>query len=86
MYYAVLLQPEVIQELPDLASDLRPQPSEPATLSYRSEAFPEDLAESTPVQEPAPRRRMRTLSGLLMAAPVGLAVMGAVLAMLSHGH
>ena len=42
MYYAVLLQPEVIQELPDLASDLRPQPSEPAAPSYRSEAFPED--------------------------------------------
>lgn len=87
MNFAVLLQPEVAQALPDLAGELRSERAETAGPSYRSEAFAEDLHESHAVPAEAPRRRrIRVFTGLLMATPVGLAVVGAVLAMLAQAH
>jgi hypothetical protein len=44
MYHPLLLQPEVLRDLPALLEDRHPrQPEPPAVLTYRSEAFAEDL-------------------------------------------
>jgi hypothetical protein len=74
MYHPLLMQPEVLRELPALLEDLRPRVAEPAVLSYRSEAFAEDLAGDG---GPAPQRA--PLGLLLTLAPAGLVLLGAAL-------
>jgi len=72
----------VLKDLPALLDDLRPRVAETASsFSYRSEAFAEDLAGAEP--EP-PTARRRVLGGMLYAAPLGLALVGAVLALFGH--
>jgi hypothetical protein len=54
---------------------------------YRSEAFPEDLglAAAFEPETVAPRyRRYVALAGLLLAAPLGLALVGAMMALFGH--
>ncbi len=55
--------------------------------SYRSEAFPEDLglAAAFEPETVSPRyRRYVALVGLLLAAPLGLALVGAMVALFGH--
>lgn len=59
----------------------------PQAPCYRSEAFPEDLglAGAFEPETVAPRyRRYVALAGLLLAAPLGLALVGAMMALLGH--
>ncbi len=55
--------------------------------AHRSEAFPEDLglAGAFEPENVAPRyRRYVALAGLLLAAPLGLALVGAMVALFGH--
>jgi hypothetical protein len=80
MYHPLLLQPEVLRDLPALVDDSRARADEPAVLSYRSEAFAEDLSsthEAPPARRaaaPGPER-----ATLLLAVPVGALLAGALL-------
>ena len=85
MYHPVLLQPEVLKELPALLDDLRPRVAETASsFSYRSEAFAEDLLLAGAEPESGGPLQRRGFGGLRVAAPLGLALVGAVLALFSH--
>lgn len=79
MYHPLLMQTEVLRDLPALLDDLRPRVVEPAVLSYRSEAFAEDLfgGDVAPVL-PVPPRRLS--AGLLSLAPLCMALAGAGMA------
>lgn len=77
MYHPLLMQNEVLRDLPALLDDLRPRAVEPAVLTYRSEAFAEDLYggyDAAPVAMVAPRSMV---AGLLSLAPLCLALLGA---------
>jgi hypothetical protein len=80
MYHPLLLQPEVLRDLPALLEDRRPRRPEPAMEpSYRSEAFAEDLCVEPlpPVHVAAPLMTLLGLAPLLVAvAGVGVAVLG----------
>ena len=78
MYHPLLLQPEVLSELPALLEDKRAQIDEPAVLSYRSEAFAEDLSSTHEVPcvgstLPPGGGRMKRL----VAMPLGALLAGA---------
>ena len=80
MYHSLLLQPEALRDLPAVHDDARARNEEPAVLSYRSEAFAEDLSSTheTPgaslIVEPG---RGRTT--LLLVLPLGALLAGALL-------
>lgn len=80
MYHPLLLQPEVLRDLPALLEDRRPRAAEPAFApSYRSEAFAEDLYGEPlpPVRVAAPLMTLLSLAPLVVAlAGVGIAVIG----------
>ena len=83
MYHPLLLQREVLNELPGLLDD-RGARDEPAVWpGYRSEAFAEDLvapeAPSVDVQ-----RTPRVLPALLAGAPLLAAVLGGAAALFGH--
>ena len=83
MYHPVLLQTEVLRQLPALLDDLRPAVDEIGHLSYRSEAFAEDLPDHVAAAPaPAAPARRRPLAGVLFAAPLGLSLVGAMAAAL----
>ncbi|MDE1949240.1 MAG: hypothetical protein KGL43_07395 [Burkholderiales bacterium] len=85
MYHPVLLPSEVLRELPALADDLHLRESEEVYSTWRSEGFAEDLPGAA-AHEPPPRRLRRLHAGLLAAAaPVGLALVGALVLFLGHG-
>jgi len=77
MYHPLLLQPEVLCELPALLEDRRPRVVEVASFSYRSEAFAEDLGADAPSPVVRPGR---TVAALLCAAPIAAALAGGLLA------
>jgi hypothetical protein len=80
MYHALLLQPEVLRELPALLDDRGSREEQAAWPCYRSEAFAEDLLGSE--LSAAPERRVGTaVSLLLCATPVCAAVFGGALAL-----
>lgn len=78
MYHPLLLQPDILRDLPALLEDRRPRFSETAAAPcYRSEAFAEDLpGEALPIVVPP----QRSLTALLTLGPVLLVLAGAGLA------
>jgi hypothetical protein len=80
VYHPILLQREVLQEMPALLDDLRPRVDEAAHFSYRSEAFAEDLAD----EDVEPAWLARSSSLWLFAAPLSTAVAGALVALLQQ--
>jgi len=82
MYHPVLLQTEVLRQLPALLDDLRPAVDEVGHPSYRSEAFAEDLPDHPVAPAPVIPARRRPLAGVLFAAPLGLSLVGAMAAAL----
>ena len=78
MYHPILLQREVLQEMPALLDDLRPRTDDVGRFSYRSEAFAEDLADDD-AEGPGP---LRSLALWLFAAPLTSALAGALVVVL----
>jgi hypothetical protein len=80
MYHSLLLQPEALREMSALHDDARARTDEPAVLSYRSEAFAEDLSSTheTPCAD-RPAAPGRGRSALLFALPLGALLAGALL-------
>lgn len=84
MYHPVLLPSEGLQEMPLPVDDWRPRESEPLANTWRSEGFAEDLP-GAEIAAPRERRSHRRLyAGLAAAAPVGLALVGALVLFLGH--
>ena len=79
MYHPLLLQPEVLRDLPALLEDRRPRRAEPAIApSYRSEAFAEDLFGEPAGAAPAGSLRVTLLSlvpTLVVLVSAGLSVL-----------
>lgn len=78
----VLLPYEAPREAMAPIDDRAKRVDEPAAFSYRSEAFAEDLIVHRGPERAATRRL--PLAGLLLAAPLGMALVGAVLALFEH--
>jgi len=72
MAYSLLLQPDLFRDRQALPDDRCTRDAEPAVLSYRSEAFAEDLdgeASLAPLHRPVP-------AALLSVTPVFVALAG----------
>jgi hypothetical protein len=83
VYHPILLQREVLQEMPALLDDLRSRTDDAGRFSYRSEAFAEDLTDDNDEgARPAP---WRSLATWLFAAPLSSALAGALVAVLHQG-
>lgn len=83
MVHPLLLQREVLNELPGLLED-RGARDEPAVWpGYRSEAFAEDLVVPEPPSVVV-RRTPRGLPLLLAGAPLLAAVLGGAVALFGH--
>jgi len=78
MAHPMLLQPELLRELSALPGDLRRREDAAVEPCYRSEAFAEDLAGTDAA---APAAAHRRVAGWLYAAPLGTALIGAVLSL-----
>lgn len=78
MAHPMLLQPEMLREGPALPDDVRRREDAALAPCYRSEAFAEDLAGTDAAAPVAAHRRA---AGWLFAAPLGTALIGAVLSL-----
>ena len=79
MYHSLPLQPQVPGDLPAFLNDTRARSDEPAVLSYRSEAFAEDLSptHSMPLA-PIPIGKRDGRGTLLLVVPLGALLAGAL--------
>ena len=84
MYHPLLLQREVLNELPGLLEDRRSRDEPAAWPGYRSEAFAEDLVVPE-APSPVVRRTPRVLPALLAGAPLLAAVLGGAAALFGQG-
>jgi hypothetical protein len=83
MYHPLLLQPEVLAELPGLLDDRRACDGPAVWPGYRSEAFAEDLVMPEPPTAVV-QRTQRVLPALLAGAPLLAAVLGGAAALFGH--
>jgi len=84
MYHPLLLQREVLNELPGLLDDRRAGDAPAVWPGYRSEAFAEDLLVPE-APSPVVRRTPRVLPALLAGAPLLAAVLGGAAALFGQG-
>ena len=80
MYHPLLLQREVLNELPGLLDDRCTRDEQAIWPGYRSEAFAEDLV-LPEAPSPVARRTPRVLPALLAGAPLLAAVLGGAAAL-----